>query len=194
MTGRLELAPFRIDVPEDTLADLRDRLARTRWPGEVDDAGWDQGTNLAYLRALCGWWRDGFDWRAQERALNRLPQFRATVDGLGIHLVHVRGRGPSPFPLVITHGWPSSFVEFRKLVPLLADPAGHGGSPADGHGSRAATSRPNVSRRRAAPAGVTWTARPRSARRSQPRSNRRRARLAPTAPARWWRCSLQSTQ
>jgi pimeloyl-ACP methyl ester carboxylesterase len=127
----LELTPFRIDVPDDTLADLRDRLARTRWPGEVDGAGWDYGTNLAYLRELCDWWRDGFDWRAQERALNQLPQFRATVDGLGIHLVHVRGRGPSPFPLLITHGWPSSFVEFRKLVPLLADPAGHGGSQAD---------------------------------------------------------------
>jgi pimeloyl-ACP methyl ester carboxylesterase len=129
--GQLQPAPFTIDVPDDTLADLKRRLAHTRWPDEVSGAGWDYGTNLAYLRELCAYWREGFDWRAQERALNQLPQFRATVDGLGIHLVHVRGRGPDPFPLLITHGWPSSFIEFRKLIPLLADPAAHGGSQTD---------------------------------------------------------------
>jgi pimeloyl-ACP methyl ester carboxylesterase len=129
--GQLQPAPFTIEVPDDTLADLKERLARTRWPEEVSGAGWDYGTNLAYLRALCAYWRDGFDWRAQERALNELPQFRATVDGLGIHFVHLRGRGPDPLPLLVTHGWPSSFVEFRQLIPLLADPAAHGGSQAD---------------------------------------------------------------
>ncbi|HEX8133278.1 MAG TPA: epoxide hydrolase [Actinomycetes bacterium] len=129
--GQLQPTPFTIEVPDDTLADLKERLARTRWPDEVSGAGWDYGTNLAYLRELCAYWRDGFDWRAQERALNQLPQFRATVDGLGIHFVHVRGRGAHPFPLLVTHGWPSSFVEFRKLVPLLTDPAAHGGSQAD---------------------------------------------------------------
>lgn len=123
--------PFSIEIPEATLRDLRERLARTRWPDEVRDSGWDYGTNLAYLKNLVAYWRDGFDWRAQERRLNELSHFRTDIDGLGIHFIHVRGNGPSPFPLVLTHGWPSSFFELTKLVPLLADPAAHGGDPTD---------------------------------------------------------------
>jgi pimeloyl-ACP methyl ester carboxylesterase len=111
--------------------DLRQRLARTRWPKDLDGPGWNDGTGSAFLRELVGRWQTGFDWRAQEAAINRLSQFRATVDGVGLHFVHVRGRGPAPLPLVLTHGWPSTFYELLLLVPLLTDPVGHGGDPTD---------------------------------------------------------------
>jgi pimeloyl-ACP methyl ester carboxylesterase len=97
----------------------------------VPDSGWDFGTNLGYLKNLVAHWRDTFDWREQERRLNELSHFRTEIDGLGIHFIHVRGNGPSPFPLVLTHGWPSSFFELTKLIPHLTDPAAHGGDPAD---------------------------------------------------------------
>src|SRR5215217_3930104 len=96
--------PFTVDVPQTTMDDLRQRLARTRWPKDLDGPGWNDGTGSAFLRELVGWWQTGFDWRAQEAAINRLSQFRATVDGVGLHFVHVRGRGPAPLPLVLTHG------------------------------------------------------------------------------------------
>ena len=127
----MEIHPFVVDVAQATLDDLRDRLARTRWPDEVEDAGWDYGANLAYMRELVEYWRTSFDWRAEERAMNALPHFRAVVEGIGIHVIHMRGRGPAPMPLLITHGWPSSFVEMLALIPLLADPGAHGGDPAD---------------------------------------------------------------
>ncbi|MGH7383805.1 MAG: epoxide hydrolase family protein [Candidatus Rokuibacteriota bacterium] len=127
----MDIRPFAVDVTQATLDDLRDRLARTRWPDEVEGAGWDYGASLAYMRELVEYWRASFDWRAAERAMNRVPHFRAQVDGVGIHLVHERGRGPAPLPLLITHGWPSSFVEMLALIPLLADPGAHGGDPAD---------------------------------------------------------------
>jgi pimeloyl-ACP methyl ester carboxylesterase len=127
----MEARPFVIDVPQATLDDLRERLGRTRWPDEVEGAGWDYGTSLAYLRDVVEYWRTRFVWRRQERAMNALPHFRADVDGLGIHFIHARGRGPAPLPLLVTHGWPSSFVEMLPLVPLLSDPAAHGGDPAD---------------------------------------------------------------
>jgi pimeloyl-ACP methyl ester carboxylesterase len=129
--GVVDLERFRVDVPQATLDDLQQRLSRTRWPDELDGSSWEDGTSLAYLRELVGWWQTGFDWRAQEAAINRFPQFRATVDGVGLHYVHVRGRGPAPLPLVVTHGWPSTFYELLPLVPLLTDPAGHGGDAAD---------------------------------------------------------------
>jgi pimeloyl-ACP methyl ester carboxylesterase len=127
----MEICPFVVDVAQATLDDLQDRLARTRWPDEVEDAGWDYGANLAYMRDLVEHWRTSFDWRAEERAMNALPHFRAEVEGVGIHVIHMRGRGPAPMPLLITHGWPSSFVEMLALIPLLADPGAHGGDPAD---------------------------------------------------------------
>jgi pimeloyl-ACP methyl ester carboxylesterase len=123
--------PFFIDIPEATIRDLRERLTRTRWPGEVPDSGWEYGANLGYLKDLVAYWRDAFDWRAQERRLNELSHFRTDIDGLGIHFIHIRGNGPSPFPLVLTHGWPSSFFELTKLIPLLVDPAAHGSDPSD---------------------------------------------------------------
>ncbi len=127
----MPLAPFVVAVPAATLDDLRERLGHTRWPDEVEGAGWDYGANLAYMRELAAYWRTAFDWPAAERAMNAWPHFRALVDGVGIHLIHARGRGPAPMPLLITHGWPSSFVEMLPLVPLLADPGAHGGDPAD---------------------------------------------------------------
>jgi len=125
------IRPFTVDVPQAVLDDLRERLARTRWPDEVEGAGWDYGASLGYMRELVRYWQTGFDWRAQERAMNALPHFRAEVDGLGLHLIHARGRGPAPLPLLIVHGWPSSFVEMLDLIPRLADPERHGGDPAD---------------------------------------------------------------
>ncbi|MGE3598824.1 MAG: epoxide hydrolase family protein, partial [Dehalococcoidia bacterium] len=123
--------PFTIQVPESVLDDLRARLRQTRWPGEVPGTGWTYGTNLAYLRELVQYWLDEYDWRTHEAALNRLPQFLATVDGLQVHFVHVRGNGPNPIPLIISHGWPGSFVEMVEVIGPLADPAAYGGDPAD---------------------------------------------------------------
>ncbi len=127
----MDLTPYVVEVAQASLDDLRERLARTRWPDEVDGAGWDYGASLAYMRELIDYWRTGFDWRAAERGMNTVPHFRARVDGVGIHVIHQRGRGPAPMPLLITHGWPSSFVEMLALIPLLADPGGHGGDPVD---------------------------------------------------------------
>jgi pimeloyl-ACP methyl ester carboxylesterase len=127
----MDVQPFTVTVPEATLADLRERLERTRWPDEVDGAGWAYGANLGFMRDLVAYWQSGFDWRARERAMHAFDHFRAEVDGVGIHLVHARGRGPDPMPLLITHGWPSSFYEMLPLASLLSDPAAHGGDPAD---------------------------------------------------------------
>lgn len=156
----MPLAPFTIDVPDAALSDLRERLARTRWPDEVGGAGWDYGTPLGYLRELVEHWRTRFDWRSVERRMNALPQFRATVDGLDLHFVHQRGRGPRPLPLLLLHGWPSTFWQMGRLVPLLVDPASHGGDAADafdvvvpslpGCGFSARPDRPGMTRARIA--------------------------------------------
>jgi pimeloyl-ACP methyl ester carboxylesterase len=127
----MRLEPFRIAVPDAVLQDLSERLARTRFPDEIADSGWTYGTDLAFLRGLVAHWYERYDWRAAEAALNRFPQFRAEVGGLGIHFIHARGAGPGPFPLVITHGWPGSVAEFTKIIGPLSDPARHGGDPAD---------------------------------------------------------------
>lgn len=126
-----EVQPFRIEIPQDVLEDLRERLKRTRWPDEVEGADWDYGTSLAYLKELVDYWLTDFDWRAEERAINAFSHFRTTLDGLDIHFIHERGRGPNPMPLVITHGWPSTFYQMHKLAPLLTDPASHGADAAD---------------------------------------------------------------
>jgi pimeloyl-ACP methyl ester carboxylesterase len=123
--------PFQIAVPDTVLADLRRRLEATRWPDAVEDAAWDYGSNLEYMKELVEYWRTGFDWRAQERALNRWTQYRADIDGLGLHFVYERGKGPAPLPILLSHGWPDSFVRMVKLIPRLTDPAAHGGDPKD---------------------------------------------------------------
>ena len=127
----MEIERFTIDVPQATLDDLAVRLADTRWPDEISGAGWDYGTNPAYLRDLVDYWRTRYDWRAQERALNEFEHFRVTLDGLGVHFIHARGKGPDPFPLIISHGWPGSVVEMLRIIPMLTDPAAHGGDTAD---------------------------------------------------------------
>ncbi len=125
------MTPFQIAVPDTDLADLKARLARTRWPDAVDGAGWRYGTDLDFLKSLIAHWRDRFDWRLAEARLNAFPQFIADVDGQAIHFLHVKGKGPKPLPLLITHGWPSSVAEFQKIIPLLTDPANHGGRAED---------------------------------------------------------------
>jgi pimeloyl-ACP methyl ester carboxylesterase len=125
VTG-LSIQPFRIHVSEPVLDDLRQRIRRTRWPDQLPGVGWEQGTELGYVRELLTYWAEEFDWRAQERELNRLTHCRAEIDGLGIHFVHQRGNGADPIPLILTHGWPSTFLELLPLVPLLTDPLNHG--------------------------------------------------------------------
>lgn len=123
--------PFAIEVPQPVLDDLAVRLARTRWLQDRPAPGWSEGADGRFLRELAAYWRDGFDWRAQERALNAFAHYRAEVDGVQLHFVHEHGRGPEPLPLILTHGWPSTFYELLPLVPLLTDPARHGASAAD---------------------------------------------------------------
>lgn len=127
----MDVKPFTIEVPDAVLDDLQRRLAQTRWSDEIPGSDWDYGTNLSYLKTLVEYWRTHFNWRAQEKLLNTFSHYKATVDGLGIHFVQARGQGPNPMPLVITHGWPGSFFEMYKLIPLLTDPSRHGGDAAD---------------------------------------------------------------
>ena len=127
----MDVRPFTIAVEDSVLEDLQQRLANTRWPDEIPNTGWDYGSNLAYLKELVEHWRTKFDWRAQEAKLNAFSHFKSEVDGLDIHFIHEKGKGPNPIPLVITHGWPSCFFEMTKIIPLLADPASHGGDAAD---------------------------------------------------------------
>ncbi|MFI6707903.1 epoxide hydrolase family protein [Nonomuraea sp. NPDC050478] len=126
-----DIRPFRIDVPQADLDDLRERLARTRWPDELDDAGWSYGVPVPYARALAEYWRTGYDWRAHEAALNAFPQFTTEIDGQNVHFLHVRSPEPDALPLLVTHGWPGSVAEFMKVVGPLTDPRAHGGDPAD---------------------------------------------------------------
>ena len=123
--------PYSINVSDSVLIDLRERLARTRWPEGMPGDNWDFGANLAYIQELCAYWREGFDWRAQEAKLNVYPQFRSSIDGLDFHYYHVRGKGPNPFPLLLVHGWPGSVFEFHHLIGPMTDPAAYGGDPAD---------------------------------------------------------------
>jgi len=117
-----EVQPFAIDTPDDVLADLRDRLRRTRWPEPATADGWAQGPPVGYMAELCRYWADGYDWRATEARLNRWPQFRTDIGGLGIHFIHVRSPRADAVPLVLTHGWPGSVVEFEKVLqPLSRD-------------------------------------------------------------------------
>lgn len=125
------MQPFTIQVPDSVLADLRERLARTRFPDQLQGAEWRYGTELSYLRELLAYWREHYDWRAQERALNRFAHFKAEVRGLQLHFIHQRSPEPDALPLLITHGWPGSFYEFHKILGPLTDPAAHGGDRRD---------------------------------------------------------------
>lgn len=127
----MAVQPFRISVPDDVLDDMRRRIANTRWPDEIPNSDWDYGSNMAYVRQLADYWANEFDWRAQEAMLNEFTHFRADVNGMGVHFIHERGKGPNPIPIVLTHGWPSTFFEMHKIIRPLTDPAAHGGDPAD---------------------------------------------------------------
>ncbi len=125
------IRPFTIDVPEEVLDDLRDRLSRTRFPDELENTGWDYGTPLSYLKELTSYWRDEFDWRAQEQRLNAFDQYKTQIDGLDIHFIHQRSAEANALPLIITHGWPGSVTEFEQIIGPLTDPVSHGGSAGD---------------------------------------------------------------
>lgn len=122
---------FQLATPESELQDLKKRLAHTRWPSEAPARGWVQGTNRGYLMELVAYWCEHFDWRLQESRLNEFSHFRAPVAGLRLHFIHEKGKGPSPIPLVLIHGWPSSFTEMLKVIPLLTNPGSNGGDPRD---------------------------------------------------------------
>jgi epoxide hydrolase len=126
-----DIRPFRIDVPQADLDDLRDRLRRTRWPEPEPVDDWSQGIPLAYTRDLCGYWLHDYDWRAAEARLNGYPQFRTEIDGVDIHFLHIRSPHQDALPLLMTHGWPGSVVEFGKVIGPLTDPERYGGDAAD---------------------------------------------------------------
>ncbi len=125
------IVPFKIQVPDSVLTDLRQRLSRARFADELPDAGWDYGTNLAYLKELVDYWRDTFDWRAQEQRLNGFDQFKTNIDGLNIHFIHQRSKIPNALPLLLLNGWPSSILEYAKVIGPLTDPMAHDGRAED---------------------------------------------------------------
>ena len=131
MNSDTAIHPFEIEIRDEELEDFRERLARSRWPHALEGAGWERGVPQDYLEGLAAYWRDGFDWRAQERRLNAFPQFLTTIDGQTIHFLHVRSAEPDALPLIVTHGYPGSVVEFVDVIGPLSDPPAHGGDPAD---------------------------------------------------------------
>ena len=125
-----DIKPFRINIPQADLDELRDRLAHTRWTtGQLP--GWDRGVPTEDLRQLADYWADGYDWRAQETRMNEFPQFQTEIDGTTVHFLHVRSPEPDAYPLILTHGWPGTFVEYLDVIGPLTDPRSHGGDPAD---------------------------------------------------------------
>lgn len=124
------LQPFRSNISQEVLDDLRNRLANTRWPDQISGQDWQQGTDLSFLRKVCKYWATDFDWRDAENRLNALPQFRAVIEGTGIHLVHVRSKKPDAVPLLLTNGWPSSIFEYLEVIPKLTDAGFHVVAPA----------------------------------------------------------------
>jgi pimeloyl-ACP methyl ester carboxylesterase len=125
------ILPFRIEIPQAELDDLRNRLARTRWPDELPGVGWSRGVPLGYVKELAGYWGTAYDWRSWESRLNQYPQFTTSIDGANVHFLHVRSPEPGALPLILTHGWPGSIVEYLDVIGPLSDPAAHGGDPAD---------------------------------------------------------------
>ena len=125
------IRPFRIDVPQRVLDDLRHRLQQTRWPEPAPVDGWQQGVPLGWLQAICQHWASGYDWPRRQALLNDHPHFLTTLDGLDIHFMHVRSPHADAMPLLLTHGWPGSVVEFQQVIGPLTDPTAHGGSAAD---------------------------------------------------------------
>jgi pimeloyl-ACP methyl ester carboxylesterase len=127
----MNIQPFEVHVSDTTLYDLQKRLAQTRWPDEIPDSGWNYGTDLGYLKELVDYWQHKFNWREQEVKLNKFDQFKAQVDGVNIHFIHMKGKGTSSTPIILTHGWPDSFYRFYKVIPMLTDPEKFGGKAED---------------------------------------------------------------
>lgn len=125
------IRPFRINIPQRDLDDLQDRLTHTRWPNELPDTGGNYGVSLEYMKELVGYWLTSYDWRKQEEQINEFPQFTTTVDGANIHFLHVRSPEPDAVPLILSHGWPGSIVEFLDVIRPLTNPRAYGGNPAD---------------------------------------------------------------
>ena len=128
---RAEIKPYRISVGDDVLDDLKSRLRNTRWPEAELVEDWSQGAPLKWIKDICRYWAEEYDWRGREARLNRFAQFTTEIDGLDIHFLHVRSPHPEAMPLIITHGWPGSVVEFHKVIEPLTDPTAHGGNAAD---------------------------------------------------------------
>src|SRR5271156_5676823 len=126
-----KISPFRIDVADEVMSNLRQRLEDTRWSYQVHGTTWQAGTDYRYLRELVAYWQDTYDWRKQEAALNRFAHYKTMVGDIGIHFIHERGNGANPFPLILTHGYPDSFYRFVKIIPMLTDPASFGGHAED---------------------------------------------------------------
>ncbi len=122
---------FTIQTSDEALADLNDRLKHTRFPKQSTLNGWERGTDTEYLLSFLCYWRDKYNWREQEKKLNSLNHFICNIDEIDVHFIHERGRGPNPIPVILTHGWPDSFLRYEKIIPLLTDPARYGGDPAD---------------------------------------------------------------
>ncbi|MFF2888520.1 epoxide hydrolase family protein [Paenibacillus sp. NPDC057967] len=122
---------FHIHVPDELLDDLQYRLQHIRWPEQLENSDWERGTELGYLQSLVSYWRDHYDWRAQESKLNEFAQYTCDIDDIKVHFIHERGKGPNPLPIILTHGWPDSYLRYEKIIPLLTDPASYGGNPED---------------------------------------------------------------
>ena len=125
------ITSFRIEIPQAKLDDLAHRLDQTRWPDSLSGTDWQYGANPAYMKELTTYWRKQFDWRAQEKKMNSYKHFRMNIDGFNVHFIHERGRGPNPIPLMMIHGWPGTFWEMHRILPMSLDPEKHGGDPND---------------------------------------------------------------
>ena len=129
ITNMKQLTSFKIEVSQIVLDDLKTRLKQTRWTDEPKDAGWNYGTNPTYLHELVDYWQTKYDWRKQEAMLNKFPQFTTEIDGIKIQFLYKKGKGKSPKPLILTHGWPDCFYRFYNVIPMMTDPATYGGNP-----------------------------------------------------------------
>lgn len=125
------VTPFTLSVPDSVLSDLKQRLKNTRWPDEIPDNNWQFGADLGYLKDLCTYWADEYDWRLHEGVINQFKQYKAQVAGIDLHFIYEEGKGENPLPLLLSHGWPGSVYEFHKIIPMLTDPESYGGSPDD---------------------------------------------------------------
>ena len=126
-----QLTPFSLSVPDEVLADLRLRLENTRWPDEIPGNNWSYGTDLGYLKDLCAYWANDYDWRTHEGVINQFKQYKAKVAGIDLHFIYEEGKGENPLPLLLSHGWPGSVYEFHKILPMLTDPVSYGGTAED---------------------------------------------------------------